>query len=245
MAPLSKDQLIAKANELGIALTGTETNNDISTLIKGKTGEVPVTNTPNQQTGDEPAVTFTPAQMEAINKMFAQHTASTLSSTSPNAPISMYNLRDPKKIETVNVKRMLGKFVMGFKNLQIDPFKKEPRYYRIGVDPIRKLANEPYVTLILSDDGKTFEEKEVLLVDYMNERENFVAKVLDVKLKETIHDHGILGRVSGDMGLAVDSKGQPEARPTIAQQSKTVERSFVVQLPGFDTQSEFISDFLA
>ncbi len=192
-----------------------------------------------------PTVTFTAEQLAVINQLMDQAVKNNSGASSPNNPISMYNIRDPKKIETVNVKRFGPKFVVGFKNLQNDPFKKIPKYYKAGVDPIRKLTNEPYVVLLLSDNGVDIEEKEVLLVDYMNERENYVAKVLEVKEKETIHDHGILGQRSDNMGMAVDSKGLPEPRTTVLAQSKTTERSFVVQLPGFETTTEFISDFLA
>lgn len=249
MAAKSLEQLKAEATALGIPFNDDTKATDLSAAIKAKADGNTVipqtTNTQDTPTAPMPNVTFTDEQLQVINAMMQKVVTETRTSN-PNAPISMYNLRDPKKIETVNVKRFLGKFVMGFKNLQMDPFKKTPKYYRFGVDPIRKLANEPYVTLLLSDDGKVpYEEREVLLIDYMNERETFVAKVLEVKLKENIHDHGILGRISGDMGLAVDAKGNPESRPTIAQQSKTIERTFVVQLPGFDVTSEFISDFLA
>lgn len=238
--PKSLQKLQEEATALGISFTGEESATALDIMIKEQSAPADAPAAPVAKQN----VTFTEEQLAVINEMMNKVVSETKTS-SPNSPISLYNLRDPKTIETVNVRRFEGKFVVGFANHQNDPFKKTPKYNYNGVDPVRKLPNEPYVTLLLSTDGETIDKRDVLLVDYLNERELFVAKVLDVKKKEVINDHGILGRVGGDYGIAVDSKGIPESRPTIAAQSKTIELSFVVQLPGFKTTTEFISDFLA
>ncbi len=191
--------------------------------------------------GGEEEVSFSSKQMDIVNKMIQDAIKGT---ANPNDPISVYDMRDPKKIETVNVRRYDAKFVMGFENFQKDPMKAKPRYITLDVDPIRKLPNEPYLTLLLSADGKTIEKRKVMLVDYMAQRDVYVAKVLEVKEKEIIRDHGILGN-RGSMGIAVDEKYNPEPRLTMKAQTKSVERSFVVQLPEFSGTTEFISDFLA
>lgn len=217
-----------------------------------KTG---VTPTPPGSTGGDdgegkggkraPSVTFTPDQIKAINLMLEERMKSVRgSASSPNNPISLYNLRDPKNIETVKVSRFDAKWVVGFKDLQNDPYKKTPKYLRYGVDPIRKLNNEPYVTLILSTDGEKTEEKEVLLLDYMENRERVDVKVIKIRVEEKINDHGILGQ-QNNYGVAIDDKGQPEARPTILAQSKSVIRWFTVQPEGFSEPMEFSTDFLA
>ncbi len=82
------------------------------------------------------------------------------------------------------------------------------------------------------------------LVDYMNEREYYKAKVLDVKLKVITEDHGFLGS-TGEYATAVDEKGLPIQRPTILAQTQREERVFTVELPGFEKPFSFISDFLA
>ena len=205
----------------------------------------PETNQPPAQ-----AVTFSPEQIVLIEKMLNERVKSITSSSSesPNNAISVYNLRDPKSIETVKVSRFDDgtevKWVLGFKDLQNDQYKKTPKYVRYGIDPIRKLHNEPYVTLLLSNDGKTIVEKEVLLIDYMQNRTQENIKVIECKVKETIHDHGVLGSRGGAFGVAIDEKGNTESRPTILAQSKSETRTFVVQLPGFKTTTEFITDFL-
>lgn len=199
---------------------------------------------------------FTPSQIAIVQKMMDDLKAQFLNSpersqNNPNSPISMYGLRDPKTIETVKVSRFDAKWVLGFKNLQADPYKKLPKYLRYGVEPIRKLHNEPYVTLQLSTDGKNIEEKEVLLLDYMENREVQDIKVLDIKVESKINDHGLLG-ASGQFAVAVNDKGNPETRPTILAQSKSETRTFTVKLPMFDTEGNatdgfeyvFITDFL-
>lgn len=202
-------------------------------------------------TEPKPPVTFSPEQIALIDKMFEERTKSmTQRPDKPNA-ISMYNIRDPKKIETVKVSRFDAKWVIGFKNLQNDPFKKMPKYLRYGVEPIRKLPNEPYVTLLLSNDGKEIIEKELLLVDYMEYRDQKDVPVVKCNIQEVINDHGVLGS-SSQFAIAVNDKGNPEARPTILQQSKSEIRTFDVKLPTFDAQGEpdgefdytFSTDFL-
>lgn len=186
-------------------------------------------------------VSFSSEQLSVVNKMIQE---AIKGNASPNDPVSVYNLRDPKKIETVNVRRFEAKFVVGFKNVQKDPMKAKPKYITLDVDPIRKLTQEPYITLLLSDDGVDIEERKVLLVDYMANRDVYQADVLEIRDKEIIHDHGILGN-RGAMGIAVNEKYEAEPRPTMKAQSKSIQRSFVVQLPGFKEKSVFISDFLA
>jgi len=198
-----------------------------------------------QTEGEVPMVTFSPEQIKQIDKMMAERMKSVESrqSENPNNPISLYNLRDPKSIDTVKVSRFDAKWVLGFKNLQNDPYKKTPKYLRYGVEPIRKLPNEPYVTLLLSADGKKIEEKEVLLLDYMENREKIDIPVIKCEVKTIINDHGILGAV-GSYGVAVNEKGNPESRPTYKMESKSEERVFTVKLPEFDFEVEFITDFL-
>lgn len=190
---------------------------------------------------------FTKAQIELVNKMLEERLSAAMSgmqkNTSPNSPISLYELRDPKEIQTVKVSRFDAKWVLGFKNLQKDPYKKFPQYNRYGVDPIRKLNREPYITLFLSIDGKEIEEREVLHVDYMEHRDREDVKVVKCVEKVVIHDHGILGSVN-NFAVAIDDKGKVENRPTIAAQSKTIERVFTVQLPEFEGTTDFITDFL-
>ncbi len=193
------------------------------------------------------SVTFTPAQIDLINKMLGEQAKSLKDSLarpdSPNSAISLYNQRDPKEIKTVKVSRFDAMWVVGFKDLQNDPYKKTPKYLRYGIEPIRKLTNEPYVTLRLSADGKTFVEKELLLIDYMENRDTVNVPVKNIEMKEVIHDHGVLGQ-SGQFAVAIDDKGKPESRPTILAQSKSVERIFTVHLDGFDEDTTFITDFL-
>lgn len=188
-------------------------------------------------------VPFTSEQMSIIQSMLEQARNSASNRTVDS--VSMYNLRDPKSIETVNVNRIDGKFVVGFVNHQKDSFKKKPQYlvYKPFVHATGLLQKEPYVTLILSEDGETFEEKEMALVDYMAEKDKIKCKVLNIDVKKIVEDHGVLGS-SGEFAVAVDSKGLPEARPTILAQTEHEVRVFTVELEGFKKPYDFISDFL-
>lgn len=185
-------------------------------------------------------VTFTPEQMEVISKMIASKSVK----QSENEPISMYNVRDKKKIETVNVSRFDGKFVIAFKDQNNDPYEVTPKYYVTKHDLNRRLADVPYITLILSD-GKESEEKEVALIDYLNHRKKHQAKVVHIDLQEIIEDHGLLGRIGADTAGMIDEKGRPVQAQAIRAQSKRTIRKFYVELPGFDKPVEFIEDFLA
>lgn len=194
---------------------------------------------------DKKSVQFSPEQIEIIQQMLNESRKSA-SEPRPDA-ISMYNLRDPKTIETVNVKRIDGMFVMGFENFQKDPYKKKPRYIQYKKDESRGLLKEPFITLILQEnEDSTPIKKEMLLVDYVNEgkRDQYQAKVVKIEKKEIIEDHGFLGSTGG-FAVAVDDKGLPEKRATILAQTKREERVFLVELPGFSKPVEFIPDFLA
>lgn len=177
-------------------------------------------------------VTFTEEQLALVQKMISD--ASSNAQANSNNPISPYNVRDIKKIETVNVRRFEGMYVLGFKNLQKDPFKKAPLYVEYGVDIARKLQNEPYVTLLLSNDGKEMVEKKVLLIDYMNNRDTYVAKVLNITEEAKITDLGILGRVGNDMGTTIDASGRVERGPAVSMQTKSIIRTFEVELENLD-----------
>ena len=182
--------------------------------------------------------TFTPAQMSAIQDMLKG-----LNNKSERSSISMYkDVRDPKKIETVKVSRFDGKFVFGFKDLNSDPYRTEPKYSESKMDIARKLPDQPFVTLIL-DDGT---EKEVSLIDYMNNRKQVECKVKEVLSKEIIDDKGILGRQgTGGYAAAIEDNGTVSKPVTIRAEVKRVERTYLVEVPGFEKPVEFIEAFLA
>jgi len=190
----------------------------------------------------QPDIKFTPDQLSAINSMISAAVRS--SAQTGNDPISVYGQRDPKSIERVNVKRMFGKFVVGFKNVQNDPMRKDPKYISYEFDPIRKLDHQPYITLFLSEDGKNIEEKKVLHTDYYCDREKFEAKVLDIKINKEIKDNGILGS-RGSYAPEIDDKGNVITRTKVKAEYVEQKRIFFVELPGFDKPVEFIEDFLA
>lgn len=207
--------------------------------------EVKVTE-PGVETGAKAKkVPFNKEQMDVIQQMLAEVREASNNRSSVDT-ISMYNMRDPKSIETVNVKRIDGKYVLGFKDFQKDSFKKIPKYLVYKADPTRGLFKEPFITLMLSEDGEEIEEREMMLVDYMSNREYYKARCLKVNEKEVIEDHGVLGS-TGEYAVAVDDKGMPTSRPTILAQTKRTIRTFMVELPTetgkFDY--EFIADFLA
>ena len=188
------------------------------------------------------SIPFNAEQMEIINQMISQVKES--SSRNGADAVSVYNTRDPKSIESVNVRQINGKFVIGFKNLQQNKFKNTPLWLTYKDDKIRGLTREPFITLILSENGKDKEELEMMLVDYVTTRDTFKAKCINVEVKEIVEDHGVLGS-TGEYAVSVDDKGLPTSRPSVLAQTKREERVFTVELPGFESPVEFISDFLA
>lgn len=206
--------------------------------IKNTEEETPV------NTHISPDIKFSPEQLAAINGMISEAVRSSAQTGNSSSAVSVYGQRDPKSIERVNVKRMFGKFVLGFKDMQNDPMKKVPKYLTYEFDPIRKLDAQPYITLLLSNDGKDIEERKVMLTDYYRDREKFEAKVVDIKVKKTIKDDGILGS-RGSFAAEVDDKNNPITRSKIKAESVIETRTFMVELPGFSEPVEFIQDFFA
>lgn len=185
---------------------------------------------------------FTPEQLAIVNDLIAKTVRS--SAIEKDGGVSVYGQRDPKSIETVNVKRIFGKFVIGFKDVQSDPLKKVPKYIKYQFDPIRKLNDQPYITLMLTENGKDIEEKEVIISEYYNGRESYQAKVVDIKVEQKIEDHGYLGN-SNSMAREIDGKGNILARTKVKAESVKETRRFFVELPGFSKPVEFLEDFLA
>ena len=201
----------------------------------------------NKESGEEikaSTVTFSTEQLELVQKMIE---ASKGSSGNARTTISRYtDIRDPKKVEKVKVSRFDGKFVLGFKNLNTDPYRKDPKYSENKFDAHRKLDAQPFVTLLLSENGSDISEKEVSLIDYMNNRTQVECKVKNIETTEIIDDKGILGRQgTGGYASAVDELGNPEKPIAIKAEVKRVERVFHVEIPGFSKPVEFIEAFLA
>lgn len=181
--------------------------------------------------------------MEQLYAMIDERAAQNAKSVVPHNVVSSYNVRDPKKIESINVRQFDGMFVMGFKNHQKNIYKKVPQYTFYGIIP-GKGTKEPFLTLLLSNDGKNIVEKDVSTTDYMDNRDTYIAKVLEIKKEVITHNHGVLGQ-GGQFAGEVDEKYKNTVRPTHLMQSQETIQSFIVQLPGFDSTSEFKSDFLA
>src|ERR1035437_6104589 len=138
----------------------------------------------------EDAVTFSPEQMALIEKIILSKESKTVNGREAISRFS--NTRDPKEIVTCPIYRFDGKFVIGFKDYNQDPYRKEPRYYDLKLDVNRRLADQPFVTLLLSTDGKNIEEKEVPCVDYTRKRMKVMIEKPNFKIvsKERIEDHG-------------------------------------------------------
>ncbi len=188
------------------------------------------------------AVPFTPEQMEIIQQLVKQ-----TQSRGTNQPVSVYGKRDPRDITTVRVSNWEGKFVVGFKDMNNNPWKSQPKYNVMKQDAVRGFAKpEPFVTLILSSNGTDFEELTLPLVDFMDQRMKIELPVVHVDKQEVIKDHGTLGRRTDEMAVETDGNNRPVAQTNIKMESKEVVMKIYVQIPGFAHPVEFIgSDFLA
>lgn len=182
--------------------------------------------------------------LEQLHAMIDERAAQNSKSSVPHSAVSSYDVRDPQKIESINVRQFDGMFVLGFKDHNTNKFRKTPKYTYYASVPERGLSKEPYLTLQLSNDGKNIVERDILTSEYMENRETYIAKVLEIKKEIITHDHGILGQ-GGQFAGQVDEKYQNTARPTHLMQSQELIQSFVVQLPDFEGTTEFKSDFLA
>lgn len=183
-----------------------------------------------------------PEQLEYLMKMIENSKAE----ENKTNGFSLYDMRDPKNIETVNVKQFDGKFVIAFKDFQNNPFKKNPKYTTMKFDPVTGKNSQPYLTLILSDgsedeNGKLItEEREVRLIDYVEQRERFDAKVLNTEKRSVIKNFGVLGGHA--MASEVDAKGNKVSYPNVNKETKEEVMIFHVELPGFSKPLEFLND---
>lgn len=189
----------------------------------------------------EGGVTFTPEQLELVQQMIAQ----SKETSQKDSSISVYGARDPREITHVKVSMFEGKFVVGFKDFQNNPFSKEKKLYQEKTIPERGLTRQPFVTLILTDTEGELEEMEVALVDYMNYRSKVELPIEKMIRNEVIKDHGVLGKVGAGTAIGVDSEGKALSKLSLKAESKEIKTSFYVKLPGFKNAIEFTEDVLA
>jgi hypothetical protein len=183
---------------------------------------------------------ITPEMLEAFQVLMKQQ------GEKKNSSLSLYNdVRDIKKIETARLKRFDNKFVIGFKDMNNDPYETRPQYTFNKPIMDRKLPNEPHLVLLLSNDGKEVEEKEVALVDYMNYRKDVQVPVLEVIKKEIIEDKGLLGQRGGSSAFEVDGEGKPVSRVAVRKEVRREEVFLVLDVPGFDDTLTINSNFVA
>lgn len=191
-------------------------------------------------------ITFSPEQLDVVRQMIAEGVKA--GTQRGQDPTSMYNLRDPLSIETVNVRQSKqdGKFVIGYKDMQQNPFDKAQGIKVFTTYEKVAGKDEPFLTLLVSSDGVDVEERKIRLDDFMNNYPRFKnVPCLKVEVKEIIDDHGILG-ASGEYAVGQDDQGKPLARAQIMAQTKRQERTFLIQLPGFKepyliTDSRFLA----
>jgi len=186
-------------------------------------------------------VPFTESQMAVVQKMIED----TKASQSNGGAISVYGKRDPRVITHVKVSVFDGKFVIGFKDLQNNPYVNIPKYSSVKTDINRKLNNQPFVTLLLSNDGVEIEEREVSLIDFMDSRGRVELEVLKMEKKENIKDHGLLGRPGGSFASGLNDEGGTLSKQSIKAESKELIMKFYVQPEGFAKAIELREDFLA
>lgn len=184
---------------------------------------------------------FTPEQLEVVQRLIAE----SKSNQKDNGPLSVYGARDPREITHVKVSMFEGKFVIGFKDFQTNPYSKDKKFYQEKSLPERGLNRQPFVTLLLTSDGEDVEELEVALIDYMNYRTRIELPVESIEKKEVIEDHGVLGKRGEGMAVGLDSEGKPLSQLTLKAESKKTIMKFYVKLPDTDKVIEFTEDLLA
>lgn len=181
---------------------------------------------------------ITPEMLEAIKELLAQK------KDDGKEGMSIYSdVRDPKKIETARIKRIDGMFVIGFKDVNDDPYETRPRYTTEEPYLGRGLKREPHITLLLSKDGETVIEKKMAHIDYMTYRKELTVPVIEVIKKEIIEDGGLLGVRRGAVTLGED--GRPTSRVAVRKEVRREELSLVLDVPGFSSPLTIKSEFLA
>jgi len=193
-------------------------------------------------------VTFSPEQMDEIQKLILGSKNDKDVSNGREAISRFTNTRDPKEIVTCPIYRFDGKFVIGFEDYNKDPYRKQPKYYDLKLDIHRKLADQPFVTLLLSNDGKEIEKKEVPVIDYVTKRIKVIIEKpnFTIENRTRIEGNGIIAPGGGGTFAAeMASNGQFVQPALVKMETKHVDRTFIINLPGFDKPVEMIEAFLA
>jgi hypothetical protein len=192
-------------------------------------------------------VVFSPEQMEVVQALIAQ--SRDVSTKKEREAISRFtNTRNKKEIMSVPIYQFDGKFVIGFKDLNKNPYRKTAKYCELKLDIHRKLADQPFVTLLLSSDGEDIEEKEVSLIDYMGNREKVIIEKpnFEITTEEVIEDHGIVGKGGGGTFAAeIDGSGRTVTPMLVKAETKLERRTYKINLPGFKKPVKLIEEFLA
>lgn len=186
-------------------------------------------------------VSFTPEQLAIVQQLIAESKAT----SKKDNRISVYGARDPREITHVKVSMFDGKFVIGFKDFQTNPYAKEKKLYQEKPLAERGLPKQPFVTLILSDQEGEVSEQEVALIDYMNYRSQIEFPIEKMEKREIIKDHGILGKVGANVAAGIDAEGKALSKLSLKAESKQLEMVFYVKLPGFDKPVQLTEDTLA
>lgn len=192
-------------------------------------------------------IAFTPEQMELVQQLILASRDSK-DENSRQAISRFSNIRDPKAIMSIPTYRFDEKFVVGFKNYSNDPYRKVPKFYDMKLDINRKLNDQPFVTLLLSTDGETITEKEVPVIDYINNRIKVILEkdAFEIVNKEVLDDKGIIGRGGGGtFAQEIGSNGIPISPVLVKAEVKRIERKFIINFPGFIKPVEMIEEFLA
>ena len=194
-----------------------------------------------EESGFQPEVGFTEEQLRAVKRMIEEQK----SESNSNDAVSVYGKKDFRVLTNVKVSIFNGKFVIGFVNLQNNKYDARPKYSVMKTDIVRKLNNQPFLTLMLSNDGEDIEQLEVALIDYVDNRTRMSLPIIKQETEEVITDHGLLGHPGGNFASGVNKEGWALSRQSIKAESKEVIRTFYVQPEGFKKAVQLREEFLA
>lgn len=216
MARKSAQDLILEAQEKGITLTGNETYSELVSLVNGDTG----------LSQDEE--TQAKAAAEAITKkeerLFTKdEVAAMLQQVLAKQQAKDEDSADEKEKPVVHIPRFENKFILGFKNMNTDPYAPDLVVHAVDVFDNNTKQNVPWVTVVYEDKS----EKLLPLRTVIERSTKVKCEIVERKKEDVSYDFGKVEKID-----VKDGSYAPEGTGALVKTKVTQYREwFIVKTP--------------
>ena len=236
MAKKSFEQLKAEAIAKGMQLSGQESYTELSDLLKEDTGEPAPTPTFTEPTPEEIKAIeeASKAKQEEIKKrqeeilqnkkkMYSEEEVIELFKKYENAKKKDEDEEEGERKHTVRISRFNNKFIVGLKNLNVDPYFPDLVITAINLFDEKTRSFVPHVTLIMDDASET----PIPLETILKIKQSIQVPLLETKQKDISKKYGQIEEETRDDG----SYGMKKTGNIVTGKQVMKEYLYVVQLP--------------